>query len=300
MRGTPMQEGGTKMFSKSMSERLASRPDIYEALLPTFAPGCRRLTPGAGYLEALCEPNVSFVNTPITRITPHGIETADGKLHALDVLACATGFKTGAPPPFPVIGRGGHSIETHWTKDDYPRSYMSLATDGGFPNYFMMLGPNSAIGSGSLTMMIESLGDYVTKCIRKIQKEDIRAMSVKEGAVGDFVEYAKSYFEGTVFTDQCRSWYKNRAGEVTGLWPGSTQHCIEVLRSPRWEDFEYEYVGEREGKRRNRLAWLGNGWTDNQMRERHLAWYLYPEFVDKPLEGRPEEREEYDVKPFSY
>jgi len=298
MRGTAMQLGAQKMFSASMSSRLASRPDIYDALLPSFAPGCRRLTPGAGYLEALCEPNVAFITSGIARITPRGIETNDGKLHNLDVLACATGFKAGAPPPFPVIGRQGRNIADHWTHAQFPRSYMSLATDGGFPNYFMMLGPNSAIGSGSLTMMIERLGDYVSKCVRKIQKENIRAMSVKDGAVDDFVAYAEGYFEGTVFRDECRSWYKNGSGQVTGLWPGSTQHCIEVLRSPRWEDFEYEYVG---GVKANRLAWLGNGWTDNQMRDRHLAWYLYPEFVDVPVEGgRPEEKAEYDVRPFSH
>jgi len=66
------------------------------------------------------------------------------------------------------------------------------------------------------------------------------------------------------------SWYKNTRGDITGLWPGSTQHCIEAMRSPVWNHFDYTYA------EKNQLAWLGNGWSDNQMRERHLAWYIYP------------------------
>lgn len=297
-----MQLGAQDLFAKSMSERLASRPDIFKTLLPSFAPGCRRLTPGRGYLEALCEPNVDFITSGIASLNSTGLTTRDGIHHPLDVLVCATGFKAGAPPPFPIIGANNTSLSKHWV--NFPRTYLSLATDN-FPNFFMMLGPNSAIGSGSLTMMIESLGDYIVRCVRKLQKENILAMTVKSARVDDFLEYSGEYFKRTVFSDDCRSWYKNARNEVTGLWPGSTQHCLEVLRSPRWEDFEYVYVGEEsfgkgKGKEGNRLAWLGNGWTDNQMRERHLAWYLYEEFVDVPVEGRPEEKERYVFRPFSH
>ena len=70
------------------------------------------------------------------------------------------------------------------------------------------------------------------------------------------------------------SWYKSPAtNRITGLWPGSTQHCIEAMRSPRWEDYEYTYGS---GKKTNALAWLGNGWSENQMRARHEASYIYP------------------------
>jgi len=208
MKGTPMQMGGKDAFSAHMKERLASRPDIYETLLPSFAPGCRRLTPGVGYLEALCEPNVEFITSGIDKLTSSGIVTKDGKERDLDVLVCATGFKTSAPPPFPIIGRGGKALEQHWA--DYPATYLSVAT-AGFPSFFMMLGPNSAIGSGSLTMMIESVGDYVTKCVRKIQKEGIRSMEVKADHVADFTDYCAQYFKDTVFTDDCRRYVKRNS-----------------------------------------------------------------------------------------
>jgi len=302
MKGTPLQVGAKDVFHEHMKKRLASKPEIFEALLPSFSPGCRRLTPGPGYLEALTQPNVSFITSPITHISASAIHTADGTTHEIDTLVCATGFKTGAPPPFSLTGASNLALSDKWK--DRPTTYMSHSI-AGFPNMFTMLGPNSAIGSGSLTKMIETVGDYIVKCVRKIQKDNIASMSVHPLREADFTEYCDAYFQGTVFAEECRSWYKNRGtGEVVGLWPGSTLHCIEAMRSPRWEDFEYVYVGELEGrggeKRTNRLAWLGNGWSVNQVEGRDLAWYLYPGFVERPVEGRPEERGEYKVRAFSY
>lgn len=240
--------------------------------------------------------------------------------------------------------------------DPDPESYFSITIDP-FPNFFMMLGPNSAIGSGSLTMMIESAGDYIIKAIRKIQKEDIRSMTVKARRVRDFQEYADEYFKKTVYVDDCSSWYRSKGGRITGLWPGSTMHAIEAFRSPRWEDYEYEYEGEQEdedeednaeeaeeakdqkttipaanqilkhmrprdggssghetgSKRRtrtrthpaafeaNRLAWLGNGWSQLQLDEGgDLAYYLEPEYMDVPAHPFPEETGFYRVRPFTY
>lgn len=333
MKGTPLQLGAKDMFHQHMKERLASKPEIFEALLPSFSPGCRRLTPGPGYLEALTKPNVAFITSPITRISGSAIHTADGSAHEIDALVCATGFKAGAPPPFPLTGKDGLPLTKKW--EHRAVNYMSHSISS-FPNLFVMLGPNAAIGSGSLTKMIETVGDYAIKAIRKIQKDNIAAMAVKKACEQDFTEYVDAYFEGTVFAEECSSWYKNKAtGEIVGLWPGSTLHCIEAMRSPRWEDYDYVYIDELEAredentnglglkrkadelteeeqisgilaragksrKRANRMAWLGNGWSVKQLEEKDLAWYLYPEFLDKPVEGKPEEKEEYRIRPFSY
>lgn len=306
MKGTPLQMGAKDMFHEHMKKRLQSKPEIFEALIPSFSPGCRRLTPGPGYLESLTKDNVAFITSPITRISESAIHTADGKSHEIEALVCATGFKSSAPPPFPLIGSNGLTLNEKWK--NRPTTYLSHSF-AGFPNIFTMLGPNSAIGSGSLTKMIETVGDYIVKCVRKIQKDNIAAMVVKQAREDDFTEYADAYFEGTVFADECRSWYKNKGtGEVVGLWPGSTLHCIESLRSPRWEDYDYTYVDELEdresdtlgGRKTNRMAWLGNGWSVNQLEERDLAWYLYPEFVEKPAAPKPEENEMLKIRAFSY
>ncbi|KAF2190598.1 FAD/NAD(P)-binding domain-containing protein [Zopfia rhizophila CBS 207.26] len=314
IRGTPIQQGAKQMFKEHMQKRLETAPHIFEALLPSFSPGCRRLTPGPGYLEALTQPNVAFVTSPISRISESAVHTKDGKTHDVDVLVCATGFHTSAPPPFEVIGQNGVTIKRKWTQR--ATTYLSHSISS-FPNMFMMLGPNAAIGSGSLTMMIESVGDYIIKSIRKIQKDNIASMVVKEEREDDFTEYVDAYFEKTVFMEECRSWYRNgKTGAVVGLWPGSTLHCVECMRSPRWEDFEYTYIGEDEDEdaaieddrvsgavkreRVNRMAWLGNGWSVNQLEQKDLAWYLYPEFQDKPLAPFPEEKEGLKIRSFSY
>jgi len=308
MKGTPIQQGAKDLFEKHMQQRLESKPQIFEALLPSFSPGCRRLTPGPGYLEALTQPNVAFITDPITNISENAIHTSDGTTHTVDALVCATGFHTSAPPPFSVTGTNGISLTKHW--ENRATTYLSHSISS-FPNMFTMLGPNAAIGSGSLTMMIESVGDYVAKAIRKLQKDNVASMVVKREREEDFTEYVDAYFEGTVFSEECNSWYKNklqggaRRNEVVGLWPGSTQHCIETMRSPRWEDFDYVYVDELEGagtkrKRANRMAWLGNGWSVNQIEEHDMAWYLYAEFQDPPVAPRPEEKKRLKIRPFSY
>lgn len=285
-----------------MKERLSKKPEILETLLPGFSVGCRRLTPGPGYLEALVEDNVDFISTPIRKCLPIGVELTDGTTVQLDTLICATGFQASAPPPFDVVGRRGKTIAQKFTP--FPQTYLSMATDG-FPNYFMMLGPNSAIGTGSLTMMIENEGDYIIKCIRKMQKEDIRSMEVKPRMVENFSQIIDAYFKRTVYLDECNSWYRSKAGSgnrITGLWPGSTLHAIETFRSPRWEDFDYVYEGEQVGLTVNRLAWLGNGWSSAQIDEKSgdLAYYLQPAFLDPPSAPRPEDTPIYKLRPFSY
>ncbi|KAI4853485.1 FAD/NAD(P)-binding domain-containing protein [Aureobasidium sp. EXF-8845] len=294
--GTRMQTGAQARFEQSMKARLAKRPEYYDMIKPSFAPGCRRLTPGPGFLEALVEDNVGFINTPIIRAEPRGIVTADGNLHEIDVLVCATGFNTGAPPPFEVLGSGGSSLGEHWTRQGRPATYMSLATHG-FPNFYMMLGPNGAVGTGSLTTMIESTADYIIKCIRKQQKENIKSMVIKASRVQDFSRLVDHYFKKTVFMDDCKSWYR-KGDKITGLWPGSALHCMEALRSPRWEDFDYEYLGGDEHKA-NQLSWLGNGWSIHQLGQGDLAWYLRPEYQDIPTAPLPEANEFHAIRTFS-
>ena len=299
LKDSSLQKDAKDDFTALMKDRLARKPEIWKSILPGFSVGCRRLTPGPGYLEALVEDNVDFIDTPIQQVHPAGIELKDGRIIELDALICATGFSASAPPPFPVVGSEGRTLRDKF--QPYPETYLSMAIDG-FPNFFMMLGPNAAIGSGSLTMMIEMEGDYIVKCIRKMQKEDIRRMEVKAARVRDFSQLIDTYFKRTVYLDKCNSWYRNggRGDRITGLWPGSALHAIETFRSPRWEDFEYEYEGEEDGYEVNQLRWLGNGWSDSQLNNGDLAYYLRPEYLDVPASPFPETTAYYQTRAFSY
>lgn len=270
-----------------MKQGLAKKPEVLESLLPDFGVGCRRLTPGPGYLKALSADNVDFITTRIKSAYDNGLQLDDGTKVELDVLICATGFYTGLAPPFPIIGVNGQSLENRFA--EFPETYLSIATDG-FPNFFFMCGPNGAIGTGPLTTILESMGDYIVKCIRKLQRDNIQAMEVQPQRVQDFVAYMDHYFKKTVYTDSCHTWY-SRNGRITMIWPGSSLHAMETLRSPRWEDWNYVYRGEEEGgKETNRLGWLGNGWSAPQLDDSQgdITYFVNPEEVDLPSEPFPE------------
>lgn len=116
-----------------MRKKLADRPEIADWIVPKdFAVGCRRPTPGNGYLEALCSENTEVVSQSIEEITPKGIKTADGVEHEVDVIVCATGFDVSWRPSYPTIGRKSRSLSEEWR--NIPRTYLSI-TVPHFPNY---------------------------------------------------------------------------------------------------------------------------------------------------------------------
>jgi len=170
-----------------------------------------------------------------------------------------------------------------------------------------MLGPNSAIGFGSLTAILEAEADYACKIIRKLQKEDYASLEVRPERVRDFQKYVSAYFENTVYVDACRSWYKSDGGsgsDIVALWPGSTLHALEALRSPRWEDYIWEALppagtADDENGETNALAWLGNGWSICET-DGDPSWYLNEDEVEVPLDGKPEEKAKYKARPWSY
>ncbi|KAJ7610856.1 FAD/NAD-binding domain-containing protein [Roridomyces roridus] len=270
LKGNALQEIGKAAFKEDMLQRLSARPLIAERLIPEFSPGCRRLTPGPGYLEALCTDNVEFNSTEIKQILPTGIETVDGKVDELDVIVCATGFDTSYKPRFPIVGRGGVKLADKYTP--HAKHYLSVAIDG-FPNWFQVMGPNSAVGSGSLLIVIERQVDYIVEATLKLQREHLKSMEVKVEAVEDWDAYIEHHFKQTVFSEKCRSWYKQggEEGRVVALWPGSCLHAARALEHPRWEDYNYEYL---EGHT-NRFFWAGNGTTvAEETAGADKAWYL--------------------------
>lgn len=253
IRGSEAQKEARKEFTQSMHARLAKKPQVADHLLPNFPPLCKRLTPGPGYLEALTADNVSVIPTSISRITATGIIDADGTHRPVDAIICATGFDTSFQNRMPIYGINNTSLNERWR--DRTSNYLSLTVDG-FPNFFMSLGPNSALGTGNLLMLIERASSYMGECLAKIQTQNILTMTVKSRAVENFSNFCDQYFKGTVFAEECSSWYKSgKEGRVTALWPGSSLHAIQAMKNVRWEDFDYEYVDG------NEFGWFGDGWS---------------------------------------
>jgi cation diffusion facilitator CzcD-associated flavoprotein CzcO len=151
------------------------------------------------------------------------------------VLICATGFNTTFKPRFPLIGKTKEKLSEVW-KDD-PRGYLGVATNN-YPNYFFTLGPNCPIGNGPVLVSIEAKVEYIINMLSKFQKENIRSFDVRSDAVDEFNEWKDDFMKDTIWAEQFRSWYKagSASGKILALWPGSSLHYLEALKSPRWED----------------------------------------------------------------
>ncbi|EAU37569.1 conserved hypothetical protein [Aspergillus terreus NIH2624] len=261
-------EAAMRFGAKQMAEKLNHDPELCAKLIPKFEVGCRRITPGPGYLEAFAQPNCKLTNSPITEITENAVHTADGQVFECDVVICATGFDVSHCPRYPIIGQNGVSLADKWAET--PESYLSVAT-AGFPNYFIMTGPNNLGGHGSLVESLNWTGDYFVKWIRKIATEDIKYVMPKRCREEAFVRYGDEVHKTLVWTGSCKSWYKRNTvdGRVTALFGGSAVLFHRLISEIRGEDFEIEYNSP------NSFRFLGNGFTEWEMDEKNdLSWYV--------------------------
>ncbi|KIM44457.1 hypothetical protein M413DRAFT_24952 [Hebeloma cylindrosporum] len=236
---------------------------LEELIIPSWAVGCRRITPGDKYLETLASDKVEVIYGGIEKITEAGCVGEDGVERQVEILICATGFDTSYKPSFPVVGENGKILSEVWAHE--AQSYLGMAA-AGFPNYFMFVGPNSPIGNGPLLIAIEAQADYMLKMMNRLQTENIHSFSPKPDAVQDFIEHKDAFMKNTVWEQECRSWYKSNSitGKVTALWPGSTMHYLEMIAEPRYEDWSFKYSG-------NRFAYLGNGRSQTETERRKFS-----------------------------
>ena len=265
MAESEIQQRAQELFRKSMTERLGDTEKgrrAAEMLLPDFPVGCRRQTPGPGFLEALVQNNVDMRWDDIAHVTEKGIKTKSGEEREYDVIVCATGFDTTFRPSFPLIGRNGVDLGEKWSAD-MPKAYFGIAVPS-MPNYFCFVGPNSPISNGSLVLGIQATAIYVYKWLEKLQTEGIRSFEVREDVNEEYNQHVQEYLKRTVWTRGCRSWYKRGTvdGPVVAIYGGTTFHFMEALKNPRWEDFVMERT---ENAKVNRFAYLGDGFT---LRER--------------------------------
>ena len=282
LKGSPENQELRKNFIETMRKRVAKKPEILEDLVPDFSPNCRRLTPGPGYLEAITEDNVDYIRTTIKRFTETGIETVDGVQRDVDAIFCATGANVDMVPAF-AVRANGKDLRDVWAQDGehgYPYNYLGLAVPG-FPNFGVVQGPFAAGPSGTVPHSVENQITYIAKVLRKISNEGIKSLAPSAKATDDFQDYADAFFNKSVLSESCSSWYNGGrpGGRVHGLWPGSAGHVTAIRREPRWEDFDYEYLSDTG----NRFLWyFGNGWTrkESDPTSDMTTYLTLPEEVD--------------------
>ncbi len=242
--------------SGSLPERAARKhlraqvpdPQLRAKLTPRYRIGCKRTLISNNYYPALAQPNVEVVTDSIAAITPRGILTADGTERELDTIVLASGFHvTDMPVAAWVRGRSGHTLDDVW--QGTPQAYLGT-TVSGFPNLFMLIGPNTGLGHNSIVFMIESQLNYVMDCLRHIDRHAISTFEVREDVQRRFNDDLQRRLEGTVWTSGgCVSWYLDANGRNSTVWPGFTWPYRRRTRHFNPADYELRRCTVRKRER---------------------------------------------------
>lgn len=210
-------------------------PDLRRRLTPDHRLGCKRFILSDGFYDAMQRSNVALVTDRIARIEPAGVRTADGRLHPLDVLVLATGFKAQHyMRPMQLVGRDGLTIDRAW--EGGVAAYRGVALPG-FPNFFLLQGPNSPIGNYSLIKIAEAQSSYVMQLLDRIRHGDARTIEPRVDATERFNRELHDAAGTTIWkSDGCSSWYLDARGRLT-IWPWSLARFEAEMKTPAFEDF---------------------------------------------------------------
>jgi len=219
-------------MARAYIARTIPDPAMRAALTPGYAIGCKRILISDDFYPALTRPNVELVTDAIREVTPQGIVTEDGRLREFDAIVHATGFRaTELLSELPITGRGGRKLADDWK--DGAEAYYGIAV-AGYPNFFMLLGPNTGLGHNSVIFMIEAQVRYVMDCLSWRAGE----VEVREDVQRAFNAALNAKMERTVWKSGCRSWYLNENGTNSVIWPGFTVDYWWKTRHARRNDFE--------------------------------------------------------------
>ncbi len=234
---------GHRWLANRHRRRQVDDPDTRERLKPDYDIGCKRVLLASDFYPVFNEDHVELVSDGIARVEPGAIVDTSGQRREVDTLILATGFKATDPVPEGLIrGRGGHDLATNWRAG--PEAYKGT-TVSGFPNLFMLLGPNTALGHNSVVMMIESQIRYLLAALDHMRNEDIETLEVRADAQQTWNDLLDQRLEGSVWNSGgCGSWYLHpETGRNSTLWPGFTLGFRRKLR--RFDAENYRTSGRR-------------------------------------------------------
>jgi len=215
--------------------RQVGDPALREKLRPPYPLGCKRIIYSSDFYPALSQPHVELVSEPIERVTLQGIVTADGRERAVDLLVCATGFDTEHMlSSLQIHGSGGGTLREAWAGG--PEAWYGSVVSG-FPNLFLLLGPNTATGHTSTLLYIEPQVRWALACMQGLKQRGQRWLDLKPEVMRAHNQVLQQRLRDSVWTS-CRSWYRSRDGKVIALWPGFTREYRQALARPDFSNFD--------------------------------------------------------------
>jgi cation diffusion facilitator CzcD-associated flavoprotein CzcO len=192
-------------------------PELRAKVTPQDEIGCKRVMLTDDWYPALTQPNVELVTERIEAITESGVRTQDGVERPADVLLLATGFQThGFVAPMQIVGRGGRTLAEQWS--GVPRAYLGLSVPG-FPNLFLLYGPNTNGGTGSVIFTIEAGVNHVIAALRELELARARAIEIRPPAAEAFDRELRTALQSTVWHTGCTNWYLDENGNDPNQWP---------------------------------------------------------------------------------
>lgn len=242
----PVNDGYRKYFEAYLREQLAGRPDLIEKALPDYPPFGKRMLLDNGWFHTLTLPHVDLETAAITSIGPDSIRTADGVEHEADVIVYATGFDTlNLLGSFDVRGRDGVVLRDQWGDDD-ARAYLGI-TERGFPNMFMVYGPNTNLGhGGSLLFITECQVRYVMGLIAQMAENGVASVECRQDVRDDYNAQLDAAHAKLLWTHPAvRTWYRNDQGRVVTNSPWRLVDLWERSLAPSLVDYEVTTVAPR-------------------------------------------------------
>ncbi len=226
----------TKWALQNLEANVAD-PALRARLTPDYPIGGKRILIHDDFFPALSRPNLELVTDSIERITSDAVITKDGTVRPLDVLIFATGFRTNPfLAPMQIEGRGGRRLDADWAHGAH--AYFGI-TVSGYPNFFMLYGPNTNLGHNSIIFMLECQIAYVLDAIRWLIADDLKYIDVKPEVMESFNERLQRDLAGTSWAAAPESWYKD-AGRITNNWPYSTLEYWRRTRALVHADYRAE------------------------------------------------------------
>jgi cation diffusion facilitator CzcD-associated flavoprotein CzcO len=250
VRNSPMlkrMEGlGRRILARQVKD-----PELRAKVTPTYTPGCKRLLQSNDYYPALQRPNVTVETDKILEIVPEGIVTADGVVHEVDTIIYGTGFRiTDNPTAEQIFGAAGTSLKEYWEGTAAGMSAYCGTTIPGFPNFFMLAGPNTGIGHTSLVVMIEAQVAHVVGALKALESAGASVVDVRPEVADRWSTDIQIKAAPTVWNSGgCSSWYLDHAGRNTTLWPDYTFRFIRQTRQFKAADYSFSGPAGLNGRR---------------------------------------------------
>jgi cyclohexanone monooxygenase len=225
-----------KALALNLLESTVHDAELRRKLTPDTPLGCKRLVFSSDFLPALTRSNVEVVSSPARTLRAKSLVTADGNELAVDVVVCATGYAAADYlGQIEVIGEGGQRLADRWR--DGAHAYLGM-TVPDFPNFFMLYGPNTNVGSNSVIFILEAQAHYVVRALTYLRRHKKRYIAVREPVLRDFLTKIDRWMAGTVWTTRCNNYFRNANGRVVTQWPRSARVFWSMTRRFRPADYE--------------------------------------------------------------